>query len=421
MLILGERWSATSVANARSHLVSTALKFFVKVREYSKESVQYIYEILHQQYLTERKGQGATTGRVCLILGIILLLKIFDKRSTLLKGPDRTTMLIGNTRKRIRDALTTAVHGKPVNESDIVNRMGPFDLPCLYEILGCDTFSVENLLQNLHSNSSDECHEVLANAFNRETISTVNKTLADMKRFYAMVKAPGGSCQLRAGFACNDHAVTDANTPIRDPQLAIVVIAAGVQDDASKLSLRNKEQYASMHEYDLHVLGQLPSGCSRKIPWFKIPYIKSLLHKYDYVWSLDLDTLILDMDFDVKRLIDDRFDLVVGIDPNGINTGSFIIKNSIWSSLLLYTWWLEDDVKPLVWWEQAALHKIGRNPLIGNHLKQIRQEAFNSYEGNIKQNPEKIPFVLHFPGDPSKWSKIVNYSEILKNATDILF
>ena len=74
------------------------------------------------------------------------------------------------------------------------------------------------------------------------------------------------------------------------------------------------------------------------------------MHKYDYVWSLDLDTLILDMDFDVKRLIDDRFDLVVGIYPNGINTGSFIIKNSIWSSLLLYTWWLEDDVKPLVWW-----------------------------------------------------------------------
>jgi hypothetical protein len=372
------------------------------------------------EYLSVRKDL-ATSPRIRIIVGIAslgFLLAVFDWRFALVKQPESSMIHFETANKRIRDALKSSVIGITVNESDILHKMGPFDLPRLNQILGCDEFSVESLLKSLNGSSPNECEKVLTKVFDSEAIPSTDETLLTMERFYAMVKAPGGLCQLEERLMCEQYDTTsDGDILMKDPKIAIMVIAAGVQDTAGMLSLENKEQYASMHGYDLHVLREAPAGFSRDRPWLKIPYMASLLHKYDYVWSLDLDTLILDMSFDVRRLIDDRFDLIVGIDMNGINTGSFLMRKSSWSSLLMYTWWLEDNVEPLGWWEQAALHKMSQNALIGNHIKRIKQEAFNSYEGHIRMNPATLPFVLHFPGDADKWSKIVRYAEILKNST----
>lgn len=359
--------------------------------------------------------------RIRLVVGlasISLVLAMFDLKSSLLKQPQSITIDMEHTNKKIRDALATAVIGMAVNESYFLDRARPLDLPRLHEMLSCDSISVDSLIQYLNGTSSD-CSNIMMNIFDRSGISSTDDALRGLEQFYGMTKTPGGGCQLRDGFTCDYYGAKKDEQRTVDPNIGILVIAAGVNDLARQLSIENKVTYASMHGYDLHVLEKEPGGFQRDRPWLKIPYMASLLHKYDYIWSLDLDTLILDMSFDLKRLIDSRFDLVVGLDSNGINTGSFFLKNSDWSSLLLYTWWLEDDVEPLGWWEQAAIHKMSKNDLIGNHIKRIKQEEFNSYEGNIMLNPEKLPFVLHFPGDAEKWSKVVKYTELLKNVTSM--
>lgn len=354
-----------------------------------------------------------------LIVGVAcasLMLAVFDWKYALLKQPQGVTVHIEHSNKRIRDALTTAVIGKTVNESDFLDRFQPLNLATLHGILTCDRFSVESLLENLNQ-SIPGCHEVMTKVFDRQEITSIDHSFHVLEQFFSLVKTPGATCQLHERFKCDNYGAAENDEKIKDPKIAIVVIAADVVGGAMQLSIENKEQYASMHGLDVHILRNVPAGFTRGHAWAKIPFMASLLHKYDYLWSLDLDTIILDMSFDIKRLIDDRFDLVVGVDPNGINTGSFLIKNSVWSSLLLHIWWLEDDVEPLGWWEQAAIHKLSRNVFITNHIKQIRQEDFNSYEGDVMRHPEKLPFVLHFPGDGQKWSKVIKYTDVLKNAT----
>lgn len=331
-----------------------------------------------------------------------------------------------------RDALTTAVFGAPIDASAFEQQKlqsRPLDVAILHEIISCDRFSVETLLEYVHNDSSplvdDACHRMMGDVFYHDMKASIGDTVHLLQEFYTHVKAPGGACQVHGPFSCEYYdsrypSEMKQTTDEEPPKIAILIIAADVMDSARDLSIQNKREYASRHGYDVHVLTEADvqiQGFPRAKPWLKIPFIASLLSEYEYVWSLDLDTLIVDMSVDIERLTDDRFDLIVGVDQNGINTGSFLLKNSAWSWLFLYTWWLEDNVEPLGWWEQSAIHKMSKNELIGNHIKRVKQQEFNSYEGNIMMHPDELPFVLHFAGDANKWSKLVMYSNVLKNVT----
>lgn len=317
-------------------------------------------------------------------------------------------------------------------------------------LLHCDSLNPSAAVkQAMPPSSSPRCQQMLIQSMippkwttsNSDTSDSFEQALGSLEQFYAAVKSPGWACTVRntmAGtafrFRCpTSHKSTKYNK--NSYKIGIAVVAGGnVNPKAQAASIKNKQDYAIKHGYGIHILTSNSTANKRPIAWAKVAHILSVLsYKYDYVWSLDLDTVILDMNTRLEQasLIDPRFDLVMGVDVNGLNSGSFLIKNTPWSILFLHMLWLQDDVPPLGWWEQSGIHKLfGKNQhFMSNHLKRIPQDAFNMYEGqfveelasppNHHDSTTSIPFVIHFAGDGQKWDKVIQYTSVVSKVEKV--
>ncbi len=60
----------------------------------------------------------------------------------------------------------------------------------------------------------------------------------------------------------------------------------------------------------------------------KILYLEMLLVNYDFIWVLDLDTLITNPSIPFTDFTDDEHDIFITKDINGINAGSWIVRNT---------------------------------------------------------------------------------------------
>ena len=135
------------------------------------------------------------------------------------------------------------------------------------------------------------------------------------------------------------------------------MVAALKDSTVVNLSLENKKRYAQKHNYDVIAIDELGSF-SRKPAWAKIPLLFSLLSsgEYDYVWSLDLDTVIL-RDIPLTDIITPGYDIIIAQDSMGLNTGSFVLRRSTWSRLMLVFMWQQRYYRgSLYYWEQTPLN-----------------------------------------------------------------
>ncbi len=60
----------------------------------------------------------------------------------------------------------------------------------------------------------------------------------------------------------------------------------------------------------------------------KMLYLEMLLVNYDFIWVLDLDTLITNPSIPFTDFTDDEHDIFITRDINGINAGSWIVRNT---------------------------------------------------------------------------------------------
>ena len=196
-------------------------------------------------------------------------------------------------------------------------------------------------------------------------------------------------------------------------RIALATVSA-LDNDARRVSLKNKERYAIKHGYDFYYLNKVGFDIGRPLQWAKVPLIFSLLDKYEYIWFVDLDSMILDDRPRLEDFIDPNFDIVIAKDQNGINSGSFLIKSTDWSKLFLIFNWAEDRVHSnSFYWEQGTIMCAARNFDVSNHMKFVSQDLFNAYERYFSSNDRGLPFLLHFPGDVGKWNKVLDYGVLL--------
>eukprot|EP00890_Picochlorum_soloecismus_P003564 jgi/Picsp_1/4208/NSC_01717-R1_subunit of golgi mannosyltransferase complex len=218
-----------------------------------------------------------------------------------------------------------------------------------------------------------------------------------------------------------------------------IAVVAMIEDEiALEASKNNKIEYSKLHGYPLKFLeGKKVRGTDRPLAWAKVPFLllqmmatlPSLATRefalrgsrpaFDYIWSLDLDTVITDMRQRIDEAVDTRYDIIISNDPNAINSGSFLLKNSAWTRLFLVTAWIEMDL-PLSqwWWENAAIDDIGQSVYISNHIKKVKQTLFNSYERDIQVDGDgsmHLPFLVHFAGMSTKWIKVTQGCEYVRN------
>lgn len=193
----------------------------------------------------------------------------------------------------------------------------------------------------------------------------------------------------------------------RKPKIAIISLYDENYRPIGKYSDRNKKQYSVKHGYDFIVYHKVLDK-TRPPAWSKILALLNHLKDYDWLYWSDADSLIMNMAIKLESLIDNNFNMIISreVDCRNLNTGSFLIKNCIWSEKLLQRVYKQSNFINHRWWEQAALQFVfEQDPSLLAKVKVLHQRALNSHllfgqapEGFFKDGD----FVLHFYGPSQK-------------------
>ena len=90
----------------------------------------------------------------------------------------------------------------------------------------------------------------------------------------------------------------------------------------------NKVPYCELHDYEL---AAKTDGWGDVIYFDKIQYLIDILEnnpEVKWVWWLDTDALITNFTKKIEDYVDDQYHIIISTDVNGINCGSFFVKNS---------------------------------------------------------------------------------------------
>lgn len=193
--------------------------------------------------------------------------------------------------------------------------------------------------------------------------------------------------------------------------LAIVSIFSGTShEQLAQYTWSNKEQYAAKHGYQ--AIPKTTNLSPNQVHFDKFVHILEVMNASPdiaWVWWLDNDAMITNFDFRVEDLIDNDYHVILAVDIASINTGSFLVRNSMqgrqWLEFLLSKKGeYKNDTK---WFEQQAV--IDFYPKFQGLFKIIPQREINSYDYTIYGLDSKDllgysgqwqpgDFVIHWPG-----------------------
>lgn len=161
--------------------------------------------------------------------------------------------------------------------------------------------------------------------------------------------------------------------------------------DYGDLSLRSKYEYAARWGFDVStVRGKICKD--RPASWSKILLCQQVIDRYEWIWWLDADATITNKEIDIRQFCDESADMIATKDENGINAGSFLLRNSAGAKNLLAATWERTEFIDHPWWEQAALQAVLADGIAV--IKEIDKRAINSYPKEWKPGD----LVVHFAG-----------------------
>jgi hypothetical protein len=216
------------------------------------------------------------------------------------------------------------------------------------------------------------------------------------------------------------------------PNMAIVSIFNKRHADLANLTwYNNKVKYAEKYGY-LSV-AKTDDFSPDQVHFDKFVHILDVMSKHpnlDWVWWLDNDAMITNFDIEIANMVDDNYHVIMPTDIAALNTGSFLVRNSIqgreWLEFLLSKKHeYRNDTK---WFEQQAV--IDFYPKFQDIFKVIPQQWLNSYDYRM-YNVEGIDllgqdgqwyensFVIHWPGLPNeaRVKLAQQYQPLIKNTT----
>jgi len=186
------------------------------------------------------------------------------------------------------------------------------------------------------------------------------------------------------------------------------------------LTKKSKEKYCKKFGLDFLVFNfELKY---RTQHWGRILGIKKYLKKYDYIIYLDTDSLILNFELDLKKIISEFFEkkIITGPLPEQghIGTNGLIVKNCAWCFEFLDKWYAQiqfinapyhgspscglfDDggmdipTEKWIFYEQSAFHYLY------DTCEDVRENTFlikRSYFHSVPKTFKKGDFLIHVPG-----------------------
>lgn len=207
-----------------------------------------------------------------------------------------------------------------------------------------------------------------------------------------------------------------------------------MEPSATKAAL-NKRKYAERHGHAFVARStEFAQQRGRKTVWGKVDAVEKVLPKYDWIFWMDMDAVIMNQEHSLFELLDDlrtrygndqafdeNIDLITA-KPRGdpmLNAGVFFLRNTEWSRQFLrqvqqVTEWY--NKRPA--YEQGAMWQIMLKPENQPHIYLLENDdhTFNTFPKRYQPGD----FIVHFAPDKCKYmgmndimdDKIVNQTSL---------
>ena len=201
--------------------------------------------------------------------------------------------------------------------------------------------------------------------------------------------------------------------PDRKSKVGIVSLCDHNVDAICSASVANKQAYADRHGYDVIVDSEVIDE-TRPTSWSKLLAMRKYLPSYDFLFYVDVDTIITNPEVKLEDIVDYGYDQILAADKNGLNCGVWLIRNTPWSLWFLDEMWAQEQfVHPgtfvLFHYEQRAMHylyqsKVWRRAVKGSAYKgantiRARTKVVNSCVFNsLPAWYVKGDFIVHLAG-----------------------
>lgn len=153
----------------------------------------------------------------------------------------------------------------------------------------------------------------------------------------------------------------------------------------------NKKRYCDEWGHSFHGYDDVLEH-DRAPHWSKILALQAHLHDHDWLFWADADCIVANFDIDIRTFCDPDCDLIVARDHNGLNNGTFLIRNTPLSHEYLERVWAKDIRDRFI--EQTAMAEVIEEM---PHLRTrfLHKRAMNSYWSDY----ETGDFIFHTPGE----------------------
>jgi hypothetical protein len=145
------------------------------------------------------------------------------------------------------------------------------------------------------------------------------------------------------------------------PAVAVCSLATGTHRALLAESAVTMTAYGRRHGWDV-VLSCEELAPERPASWSKLRLVASLLPHYDFVFWVDADAIIVDLDRDLLAEIDREADLWLARHPQDrdphatvLNMGIFLARSAAFTRALIEALWTSEAFVDHNWWENAAL------------------------------------------------------------------
>lgn len=199
--------------------------------------------------------------------------------------------------------------------------------------------------------------------------------------------------------------MSEARRPSRTLAAADVLILSGSTAgyDPDSIVAANHARFATItgHRQKFRTDGFDPT---RPPAWSKIRFLLEATRqppRPPWVFWFDADALFL-RPGDLREFCDPAYDLVIGVDVNGLNTGAFFVRNCGWARAFLERVWAlgdREEFRTHAWWEQAAVQHLYLTDVdVRPHVKLVSHRLFNSYPHWANHGYAEGELVAHFCG-----------------------
>lgn len=184
----------------------------------------------------------------------------------------------------------------------------------------------------------------------------------------------------------------------------MTMILGDVYKTKVAIGTQSKAEYAKAAGYPLEAVETMPEGLDlegRPMSWARILLFKHYLEKYEYIFYVDGDTILLNDTFAPEMMLalmkHDQHTLLLGRDHNAENCGVMLVRRSPELIDLLDRMWACTYCINHIWWENKAFVDLyAKDEQVRNIVRVIPKNhcnLINAYVSNYKKN-----WLIHFAG-----------------------